>query len=117
VKLHPVLIAAAGVLAAATPALAQTPATCPAEPVRLDFAHAGGNRFDVTVEAQGASGVLDILWRPGEGAQDGTADFIEDLRFSDDPRPPALYGLRHLAASRRRGGRLGRLQLHAGRRS
>ncbi|MED5549535.1 MAG: hypothetical protein VX529_09265 [Pseudomonadota bacterium] len=91
-KLHPVLIAAAGVLAAATPALAQTPATCPAEPVRLDFAHAGGNRFDVTVEAQGASGVLDILWRPGEGAQDGTADFIEDLRFGDDPRPPRYMG-------------------------
>ncbi|MEP3072372.1 MAG: hypothetical protein ABJQ26_06240, partial [Maricaulis sp.] len=91
-KLHPVLIAAAGVLATATPALAQTPATCPAEPVRLDFAHAGGNRFDVTVEAQGASGVLDILWRPGEGAQDGTADFIEDLRFNDDPRPARYMG-------------------------
>jgi predicted metalloprotease with PDZ domain len=56
---------------------------CPADPVSVDFAHAGGNRFTVTVAAPGSHGDVDILWRPGAGTPDGTADFLSDLRFRD----------------------------------
>ena len=56
---------------------------CPADPVSIRFAHAGGDRFEVAVEAPGSHGPVDILWRAGEGVPDGTASFIGDVRFHD----------------------------------
>ena len=70
---------AAAVMAAAvnTPALAED--TCNNEPVRYELRHAGENRFEIRAEFAATRGIFDLFWRPAEGTQDGTVDFISNF--------------------------------------